>query len=400
MRGGFAFPMIALVVFAGACRERGSEREQTHQETPLAKEQERHGSQGTKENVLRIDPEMLRDLRITTSQVESRPAGATEVMLGELKVNEDAYAEVGTPIAARLVKIQAAIGDRVAAGAVLAQLQSVELGKARSDYLRAVAEADLARRTLARKRQLAQERIVPEKDVPKAEADAKSAESRLGSSRAALRALGLSEEHTDRISDTSTLALRSPVAGTVIERNAVIGKFVEPAQTLFRIADLSRLWLTVHSFERDAVRVRVGAPVSVTFAALPGRTFPGTTTMVGKQVDPASRTIPVRVEVANEDDVLRPGMSGSASVPLGEETEQMVSVPAISLQRLQDSWVAFVPRDKGVFEIRQIGRGRDLGNEVEVVSGVRPGEVVVAAGSFLLKAEAERARGEAEEHEH
>jgi membrane fusion protein, heavy metal efflux system len=390
-------PFIALLVIVG-CSGKPTELHEARENEPHAEEQ---GHDEAREaNVLRIDAGMLRDLRITTAQVELRPAGLAETMLGELQVNENAYAEVGTPIAGRVVKILASIGQAVAAGAVLAEIQSVELGKAWSEYVSAVAEVELARRTLERKRKLAEERIVAAKDVLKADADAKAAEARLRSSRAVLNALGLHDAKISGSTDTSTFALRAPVAGTIIERSAVIGKFVEPAQMLFRVADLSRLWLAVHAFERDAVRVRIGAPVSVTFAALPGRSFSGTTILVGKQVEPASRTVAVRIEVANDDGILRPGMSANAWVPLGDETQQVVTIPAVSLQRLRDRWVAFVPRREGVFEIRRIGRGRDLGNEVEVVSGIDPGETIVVAGSFLLKAEAERARGETEEHEH
>ncbi|HEY7699211.1 MAG TPA: efflux RND transporter periplasmic adaptor subunit, partial [Vicinamibacteria bacterium] len=78
----------------------------------------------------------------------------------------------------------------------------------------------------------------------------------------------------------------------------------------------------------------------------------------------------------------------------------VVAVPAASLQRLEERWVVFLPRGEGAFEIRTIGRGRDLGGEVEVVSGLSPGETVVVEGAFLLKAEADKARGSSEAHEH
>ena len=78
----------------------------------------------------------------------------------------------------------------------------------------------------------------------------------------------------------------------------------------------------------------------------------------------------------------------------------VVAVPAASLQRLHDGWAVFLPRGAGVFEVRPIGRGRDLGGEVEIVEGLQPGEMVVVEGAFLLKAEAEKARGEGEHHEH
>jgi cobalt-zinc-cadmium efflux system membrane fusion protein len=93
-------------------------------------------------------------------------------------------------------------------------------------------------------------------------------------------------------------------------------------------------------------------------------------------------------------------MSASAWVPLGDAAETIVAVPAAALQRSQEGWSVFVPRSPSEFEVRAVGRGRDLGGEVEVVSGLAPGELVVVEGAFLLKAEREKARGAGAHHEH
>jgi cobalt-zinc-cadmium efflux system membrane fusion protein len=186
----------------------------------------------------------------------------------------------------------------------------------------------------------------------------------------------------------------------VIDRDVSRGQMVEPAHVLFRIADLARLWLTVHAFERDAVRIAPNATARVSLAALPGRSFTGTVVLVGRRVDPDSRTVAVRVELDNTDGVLRPGMSATAWLPLGEAASMVVAVPAAAVQRVEEGWAVFLPRGEGVFERRQVGRGRDLGGEVEILHGLTPGETVVVEGAFLLKAEAEKARGEGEHHEH
>ena len=185
--------------------------------------------------------------------------------------------------------------------------------------------------------------------------------------------------------------MRSPIAGTVIDRTAVRGQMADPASPLLRVADLSRLWLIAHAFERDAVRIQVGAAARASFPALPGQTFAGTVALVGKQVDVSSRTVPVRIEIANDSDVLRPGMSATARLPLGDTGGSIVAVPTAALQRREDGWCVFIPRADGSFEIRPVGRGRDLGGEVEVVNGLQAGETVVVDGAFLLRAEAERA---------
>lgn len=384
--------LLALTLALTGCRDSG--REEGHANFERGKEA--RAEQTATPDLFRIQKEMLRDLRITTAKAEDRSQADTVEALGEVRVNEDAYAEVVSPIAARVSRLLAATGDRVRQGGALAEIQSIDLGKARAEHASASARAELARQALARKRGLVEERIAPQRELQEAEAEAAAAEAALRSAAVALDALGASGSRDPG----SRLTLRSPISGIVIERTAVLGQATDPARPLFRIGDLSRLWLTVHVFERDAVRVRIAAPASVTFPALPGREFQGTVTLIGRQVDTSSRTIPVRVQMKNEEGTLRPGMSATAKLSLGEAGARVVAVPAGALQRLSESWCVFVPRAQGEFEIRRVGRGRDLGGEVEVVSGLKAGENVVVEGAFLLKAEADKSRGEGKEHQH
>jgi cobalt-zinc-cadmium efflux system membrane fusion protein len=160
------------------------------------------------------------------------------------------------------------------------------------------------------------------------------------------------------------------------------------------------VWLIAQVFERDAVNLRDGSTAHVTMAALPGREFDGRVTQIGRQVDAGSRTVPVRVELANPNEVLRPGMSANARLELTGDSQAILAVPAAALQRVGQRWLAFVPETPQEFEMRPVGRGRDLGTEIEVVSGLKAGETVVVEGAFLLKAEAEKRLGGGEEHEH
>lgn len=385
--------LLALLLALAGCGKSAEEEKQPEKtekavnpDIPLA----------TPDDTLRIREEMLRDLRITTAVVEERPGAEGALLLGELRVNENAYGEVGAPIPGRIASVLAALGQGVRQGQELAILQSVDLGKARSEYITAQARLDLARQTLERKRKLSTEKIVAQRDVQEAEAGVTTAEADVRAARAALRALGAGDEE----SDGSQLPLRSPVSGIVIERAAVQGQMADPAQALFRVADISILWLTVHAFERDALRVKTGSRARITFPALPGKNYSGKVTLVGKQVDMDSRTVSVRIEVANADQLLRPGMSASAWVPVGRFDERVIAVPTAALQRLGDDWVVFIPRDASSFEVRVVGRGRDLGGEVEILSGLQARERVVVEGAFLLKAEAEKRRGEGREHAH
>ena len=349
-------------------------------------------------NTVEVDEGMLRDLRITTRAVESRTGSDLVVLLGELAVDERAYAEVGPPVAARVTRLFVNTGDTVRAEQTLVELTSPDLGRERAAYLSANVRLKLAEAVLERKRGLATEKIVPLREVQEAESAVGEARAVVRASRAAIAAFGVDPPTDDGDGATaSTFVLRSPVAGAVIERTAVLGQLLDPATPAFRIGNLATLWLTVHAFERDAVRIRQGVRARLSFPALPGQDFEGVVTTVGRHVERASRTVPVRIDVKNRRNLLRPGMSATATLPVGD-TGAILTVPVASVQRVRNEWCVFLPKDANHFEIRRIGRGRDLGGEVEVLSGLRAGETIVVDGAFLLKAQAEK--GEAEHDAH
>ena len=240
---------------------------------------------------------------------------------------------------------------------------------------------------------------MPLREVQEAESGAEEARAAVRASRASIAAFGVEPPAKDGEGATSsTFVLRSPVAGSVIQRAAVVGQMLDPAVPAFRVGSLGTLWLNVHAFERDAVRIQRGALARILFSALPGQDFEGRVAVVGGQVESESRTVPVRIDIKNAGNVLRPGMSATAALPVGETGAAILTVPVASVQRVRNEWCVFIPKDADHFEIRRVGRGRDLGVEVEILSGLRVGETVVVDGAFLLKAQAEKGEGEHDAH--
>ncbi len=349
-------------------------------------------------NTVEIDESMMRDLRITTRVVESRPGGERATLLGELAVDQRKYAEIATPAGARIVRVFLDAGDRVKQGEALAELTSPELGRARAEYVSASARVRLAEAALERKRGLAAENIVPLREVQEAESALAEARAAQRAGRAAIAGYGVDVPEGDGPL-SGAFTLRSPLAGWVTEKSAVTGALTDPSIAAFKVGDLTTLWLTVHAFERDAVRIRKGALAQLSFSALPGQDHEGRVTMVGRNVESESRTIPVRIDVANRSGELRPGMSATAAVPIGDAGEPILTVPVASVQRVRGEWCVFLPKeDDQHFEIRRIGRGRDLGGSVEILSGLKAGEKVVVDGAFLLKAQAEKGAAGHDDH--
>jgi cobalt-zinc-cadmium efflux system membrane fusion protein len=390
------FLLIVVCTALAACGRGAEEAPKPAAATSAPAEADPHKEDA---NTVEVDQEMLRDLRITTRAVASRPGGELVMLLGELAVDQRTYAEVGTPVAARVTRLLANAGDAVRRNQPLAELTSPELGRERAEYLSASARLKLAESALERKRGLAQERIVPLREVQEAESSVGEARAALRASRAAIAAFGVEPPADDGDRATaSAFVLRSPVAGSVIERTAVMGQMLDPATPAFRIGNLATLWLTVHAFERDAVRIEQGVEASLYFPALPGQDFDGRVTVVGGHVERESRTVPIRIDVKNTNNLLRPGMSATATLPVGATGAPIVTVPVAAVQRVRNEWCVFLPKDADHFEIRRIGRGRDLAGEVEVLSGLRAGETIVVDGAFLLKAQAEKGEGDHDAH--
>jgi len=382
--------LLVLVACGGNKQAEPEHKDEHHAEGSGSAEHDDH-DKGAR--IVKIAPEMIRDLRVTIVRAESRTAGERVSVLAELRVNQDAYAEVASPSPARIVRVLVKAGDEVKANQPLVELTSGDMSKARAEAQAADARLTLARRVLERKQGMFAERLIPEREVLEAQAAVTEAEAARTVTAGALRQFAGAE-------GGGGLVLRAPVSGTVIARDAVLGQLADPAKTLFRIGDLSMLWLVAHVFERDAVRVQVGSEGTASFAALPGKTVEGKIVWIGREVETASRTVPVRLEIPNADAVLRPGMSATVSIPIGDVSGTVVAVPIAAVQRVGDKWSVFIPRGPGTFEAKPVGRGRDLGGEVEIISGLERGTEVVVDGAFLLKAEFDKSRGEGGGHDH
>ncbi len=299
-------------------------------------------------DTVEIEESMLRDLRITTQTVESRTAAEGLSLLGELAVDQRRYAEIGTPVIARVARVLAFEGDEVRRGAVLAELTSPDLGRARAEHESAQARATLARTTLERVRGLAAERIAPARQVQEAEAEVAAAEAAVRSARASVGTFGVDAAEGGTALGSAFL-LRSPLAGAIIAQAAVVGQMLSPEAPAFRVGDLSVLWLTVHAFERDAVRIRPGRPARLALPALPGQDFSGTVTR-GRPAGRARVAHRGRAHRrAKPRGVLRPGMSATALVPVGDAATQILTVPVAAVQRVRDDWCVFLPQRRRPF---------------------------------------------------
>ena len=327
---------------------------------------------------------------------------------GKILVPEDRVAIIGPVNAGRIVRLYAGQGSKVQKGQKLADLESADIDQAEADYLKALAEYDNARRSSAAEIKLAQanydrtkllyeKTITAGKNLQAAEHDLEvakaSAENSINGTRAALTAarrhlliLGLSNSTIDSLPKKPDLAavfsLNSPIAGTVVERNATVGASVGTDASLFKIIDLSRVWIDANVFEKDLARVRQGQEVKVVVPALPGSTYSGRVILINSVVDPDTRTVKVRTEVANPESRLKPDMFANVEI-ITALNRAAISIPQVAVLNDGGKTIVFVAAGNG-YQKREVHTGIQSGDRVEILEGLSAGEKVVVKGNYLL----------------
>lgn len=191
---------------------------------------------------------------------------------------------------------------------------------------------------------------------------------------------------------TKTLALNAPVDGIVLEKMVVAGQSVMPGMKLYRIADLSTVWIEGAVFEQDLGAVRVGARVSAELAAYPGQRVDGRVSFVWPTVDEASRSGRVRVSFRNPEGRLRPGMYATLRFEAVVDRDA-VSVPAESVVQTGERNLVFVVGQSGALEPREVVLGVRAGERFQIDSGLAAGERIVASANFLVDAESRLVTG-------
>lgn len=320
---------------------------------------------------------------------------------GQLVPNEDRTARLGAPARGRVLTVRVQPGDRVTRGQLLVTLESPEAAMAQSDVAKASAELT-SRRAQARYAQTARERAerllalkaIPRQDFDRAVADDETARAALAQAGAELRrARSTAEQLGAGAAASGVVVIRAPLAGVVLARTATPGAVVEAGARLVEVTDPTSLWLQVNAPEKFAALFQRGARLRFTVPAYPGQTFTARTDAVGAGLDPDTRTLPVRAEVAS-DGRLKAEMLATVNVEGGQGAVAAVVVPDGAVQTLNDKRVVFValPDGKGgaQFVAREVEVASRSGGQVVITRGIRAGELVVSAGAFAVKAQLTR----------
>ena len=320
---------------------------------------------------IKISPEKQQLIGVRYGEVESGAGVQTFRAVGKVAFDETRMARVHARVAGWIDQVFVDFtGQSVAKGQRLLTLYSPEMLATEQEYLLALKSKDMLKNsTLAG--------VLEQSD------------SLTAASRKRLELWDLSETQIEEIARTgqpvTNITLDSPIGGYVITRNAFPKQRITPETELYNIVDLSRVWIMADVFENDAPMVRLDQQVTVSLAS--ARSFRARVDYIQPQVDPTTRTLKVRLEAANPGMLLKPDMYVDVEFRVG--TPRRITVPADAVLNSGERQTVFVDRGNGYIEPREVQTGERVGDRLEIVKGLQPGERIVTSGNFLIDSESQ-----------
>ncbi|MFA9408704.1 MAG: efflux RND transporter periplasmic adaptor subunit [Candidatus Dadabacteria bacterium] len=362
-------------------------------EGEITKPEDKHTDEHSEtQDHIKLSQEALTTLNLKTSVVERKPLSSEIKTTAVIEPNRTRIAHVSPRISGRVVDVKAFLGDSVQQGQVLAELDSIELGQTKAEYLESKANLEVARANYSRENRLFKKQITSEKEYLYAKAEFIRSESALNTALETLRLLGLSDEEIKSLKwgetdhPASIFPLIAPFTGTVVEQHIVLGEFIKPEDKPYTIADLSHLWIQLDIYEKDLRWVEVGKTVDIKVNAYPDENFEGKITYVSDILDESTRAAKARVEILNMDGKLKPGMFATAIISIpSSDNEEGIVVLSTAIQQIEGKSAVFVQEGEDSFEMRGVSLGQHSGDYVQVLKGLSPGDKVVTEGGFYLK---------------
>lgn len=314
-----------------------------------------------------IDPVTQQNMGVRTAVVEKGLLSRTIRTYGHITYDETRLADINLRFSGWIETLQVDYtGASVEEGELLFSLYSPELISAGEEYIAAL------------------------NNVRRLSSGGNS-QTFLTSARRRLEYFDVPDSFIKNITDTGkigrTITIRSPFRGVVIEKHAELGSHIQAGNTIYRIADLSRVWVEAHIYEYEIPWVAVGQTAVITLPSQPGKRYTGKVSFIYPYLQAKTRDVVVRVEVDNSDLDLKPDMYADVKIHIGSNEEGTI-IPSEAVIRSGERNVVFVSRDDGKFSPRDITLGLSLDDRrIQVLTGLAPGETIVTSGQFMLDSE-------------
>jgi cobalt-zinc-cadmium efflux system membrane fusion protein len=335
-------------------------------------------------NDVTVTTEIAKNLSVGTP--EYRGIHGTLDVAAHVETDARNIARVGSPVAGRITRLLVFEGQQVHTGATLAVLHTTDLSDTQFAFVKASSQRNLAGAAVSRAEQLIAADVIGKAELERRRAELVQASTEAASYRAQLHGLGMSESQIHQLEISGKLSADYPVlapkSGTVLKREVTIGQVVQPADPAFTIADLSTVWITANVPEEEAGVLHKGMSVDVRIPALPELAIHGKLSYVSPIVDPATRTVEVRMDHVNAGGNLKPDQL--ANMTFTGREERKLTVPNAAVVRESNKEYLFVADGANKYVLREVSLGVEQDDRRVVLSGVRADERIVTEGAFHL----------------
>jgi cobalt-zinc-cadmium efflux system membrane fusion protein len=341
-------------------------------------------------NIVELTDQLAKDIKLhTVDLVEMR---GTLRVPGTVQVDEQRIARIGASVTGRITDIEATLGQNVKNGQLLATLNSTELAQNQLVYIKAAQQIALQTKAVERAKLLQEADVIGAAELLRRQAELSAAQAELNAARDQLQVLGMNENAIDKLSSTGQIRsfsnVVSRISGTVISRKVNLGQVVQPAEELFIIADLSRVWVVAEVPEQQVDLIKIGEEVVVEIPALRDKQYRAKLIFEGDVVNPETRTVTIRSELQNTDREIKPDML--VSMLIQSQPLPKLAVPLQSIVRENDITYVYLQLSPNKFRLREVTLGAEYGGMVHVESGLATGEKVVSDGAFHVNNERKR----------
>lgn len=347
-------------------------------------------SDGGRDADLTLPQEMIDRIQLKYGEATTQSLASS--LRTTATVQPNAYRE--TPVLplvdGRVTNVKVQLGDTVKEGQVLATIFSAELAEAQMKYLTVDANLQFHISQSKRFERLADLGAVSRQELEEVVSRLREHHAEHASLKERMLLYGLTEHEIVTLKNSaqvrSDVPVHAPASGIITNRDINVGQNLTMRDRLFTITDLSTVWVIANIYEKDFVLLRPGTAVTIASQAYPGRSWQGRISYIDPRIDQETRTAQVRIEVPNQNQLLKLGMFVDVTIKSGG-TEQALVAPKSAVQTIGIEQVVFLPLGEGRFEMRKVILGEESGDLVRIASGLNPGEKVVTEGSFFLRAE-------------
>jgi cobalt-zinc-cadmium efflux system membrane fusion protein len=308
---------------------------------------------------------------------------------GSIEVKQNLLAKIGSPVKGRIVEINVMLGQRVRKGEVLAKINSTELAKMQLEYIKAVQQVELKAKSFERAELLFAEGVLSEAQMLERKTELAAAKAEMQASNDQLQVLGMSLNEIQNLKTESQINsithIQAKIDGKVIMKNVNLGQVVEPTDEVFAVAALDEVWGVAQVPERKISFLKEGDQVFIEVPAYKEKSFEGVITYLGDIVDPETRTITIRTDINNQDQMLKPDMLITMKVA-GSKVEK-IGVPNEAIISEDDTPSVFVKTSENTFTLKPVILGIKDKDNTHIDSGISEGDEVVIKGAFHLNNE-------------